>query len=398
MTADRPTVLCVACSYPGDRFLTRCKQEGCRVLLLTAKQCLQEPWPRAAVDEVFALPHFRDQRATASAAAYLARTRPIRGVVALDGPAVETAAHLREHLCLPGLGESAARLFRDKLTMRTRARELGVRVPEFVGVINHDQVRRFLADVPGPWLLKPRPEASSVGLQTLHHADDVWRAIDRLGDDQSYHLLERFVPGELYDVDSLVAGGRVVFAEVHKYLRPSSGGGPGGVYAAGTAPRDRPEAAALRRVNEQVLTGFGLGHGAAHTEFLTAHADGAVYFLQTGARVGGANTAEMVEAATGVNLWGEWAWLEAHPDEAYQLPPRQERYAGVVIAPAKPGHPDTSAFTDPEIVYRLDKGPHVGVVVCADAAERVEQLLNGYIERLGRDDPTSPPPATQATT
>src|SRR5205823_10450929 len=60
--ADRPTVLCVASYYKGDRFLVRCKQEGCRVLLLTSEKFLNEPWPRQAIDEVFALPHFQDRR------------------------------------------------------------------------------------------------------------------------------------------------------------------------------------------------------------------------------------------------------------------------------------------------------------------------------------------------
>src|SRR5262249_2613916 len=155
-----------------------------------------------------------------NAVSYLARTRPIRRVVALDDFDVEVAAHLREHLRLPGLGESTARLFRDKLAMRTRARELGVRIPEFVGVVHHDEVRRFLAAEPGPWPVKPRGEGSSIGIQKLHHPDEAWRAIEKLGDDQSFHLIERLVPGELYHVDSLAADGRVVFAEVNKYFKP----------------------------------------------------------------------------------------------------------------------------------------------------------------------------------
>ncbi len=398
MAADRATVLCIASYYKGDRFLLRCRQEGCRVLLLTSEKFLHEPWPRAAHDEGLALPHFQDRRMIIHAVSYLARTRPIRRIVALDDFDVEVAALLREHLRLPGLNESTARLFRDKLAMRTRARELGIRIPEFVGVINHDEVRHFLATVPGPWLLKPRGEASSIGIQTLHHADEVWRAIDRLGDDQSFHLLERLVPGELYHVDALVADNRVVFAEVNQYFRPLlevyQGGG---VYATRTLPRDRPEVAALRQVNERVLTGFGLGRGASHTEFMRGHADGEFYFIETSARVGGANTAEMVEAATGVNLWSEWAWLEAHPDEPYTLPPLRERFGGVVISLARHEQPDTSPFSDPEIVYRLDKKQHIGFVVAADAPGRVEQLLHGYIERIRRDYHMSLPPATSAT-
>jgi hypothetical protein len=397
MAADRPIVLCVASSYTGDRFLVRCKREGCRVLLLTAEPLLCEPWPRAAIDEVFALPHFQDRRAVVTAVAYLARTRPIRRAVALNDFDVELVAHLREHLRLPGLTESAARLFRDKLAMRAKARELGVRIPEFVGVINYDEVRHFLAAVPGPWLLKPRFQASAVGIQTLHHADDVWRAIDRLGDDQSFHLLERLVPGDLYHVESLVAGGRVAFTEVNRYERPPldvyQGGG---VYATRTVPRDRPEVAALRHVNERVLAGFGLGRGASHTEFMKAHADGDLYFIETSARLGGAHTAEMVEAATGVDLWGEWARLEAAPEEPYEPPPLKSRYAGVVLAPARSGRPDPAPFTDPEIVHRLDTKRHAGFVVAADTPGRVEELLTDYADRLRRDGPTGRPPGATA--
>jgi phosphoribosylamine-glycine ligase len=398
MAADPPTVLCIASYYKGDRFLIRCKQEGCRVLLLTSEKHLNEPWPRQAIDEVFALPHFQDRRLIVNAVSYLARTRPIRRVVALDDFDVEIGAHLREHLRVPGLGESTARLFRDKLAMRTRGRELGIRVPEFVGVINHDDVRHFLATVPGPWLLKPRGEASSIGIQKIGHADDLWRAIEKHGDDQSMYLIERFVPGEMYHVDSIAVGNRVVFAEVNKYFKPLldvyQGGG---VYATRTVPRDRPEVAALREANAKVLTGFGLTRGASHTEFMRADADGEFYFIETSARVGGANTAEMVEAATGLNLWSEWAWLEAHPDDAYELPPLTQRYAGVVISLARQEHPDTSSFTDPEIVQRLEKKQHVGFVVAADDPDRVEKLLTNYMGRIQRDYHMTLPPATSAT-
>jgi hypothetical protein len=397
MAADNCTVLCIASYYKGDRFLIRCKQEGCRVLLLTSEKFLNEPWPRQAIDEVFALPHFQDRRLIVNAVSYLARNRPIRRIVALDDFDVEIAAHLREHMRLPGPGESTARLFRDKLAMRTRARELGVRIPEFVGVVNHDDVRHFLATVPGPWLMKPRSEASSIGIQKLHHPDEVWRAIEKLGDEQSFHLIERMVPGELYHVDSLAADGRIVFAEVNKYYQPLldvyQGGG---VYATRTVPRDRPEVVALKDINAAVLNGFGLTRGASHTEFMRAHCDGEFYFIETSARVGGASTAEMVEAATGLNLWSEWAWLESHPNEAYEPPPLQKRYAGVVLSLARQEHPDTSPFTDPEIVSRLDKKQHIGFVLASDSPERIEHLLTDYMQRIRQDYHMVLPPATSA--
>ena len=383
-----PTILALASYFKGNRFLERCKQESCPTYLLTIESALTEKWARHACDDVFAVNSFHDRRGLVNAVAYLMRTRRIDRIVALDDFDVEVGAFLREHFRMTdtGPGESAARFFRDKLAMRAKAREIGVRIPDFCPLFNHDEVRDFLARVPGPWLAKPRSEASAAGIRKLHAADDVWRRIDELGDDQSFHLIEQMVPGDLFHVDSLVADGRVRFAEVNAYWRPLldvyQGGG---VYATRTVRRDRPEVAELRRINEQLLTGFGLGWGASHTEFMKAHADGQFYFIETSARVGGANTAEMVEHAAGVNLWSEWAKLEVQRGTQYDLPPLKDRYAGVVTSLARDERPDTSGFTDPEIVHRLDMKNHIGFVVAADTPERVEELLTGYIDRIARD-------------
>jgi hypothetical protein len=382
----RRTLLCIATYFKGEAFLVRAKQEGCHVILLTAASLLNDPWPRSHIDEVFGLTNYNDRRSVLNGVAYLCRDRVIDRVVALDDFDVETAAHVREHLRMPGLGDSDARFYRDKLAMRVKAREAGVRIPDFTGIIHYDHVRDFLARVSPPWLLKPRGEASAIGIQKHDNADAVWRAIDALGDNGSFYLIEQMVPGDLYHVDSLTADGRVVFACASRYHRPLfdvyHGGG---AYATRTLPADRPEHAALLRANEQLLGGFGYDRGASHTEFMRAHADGEFYFIETSARVGGANTAEMVEAATGINLWAEWAKLEADFDQPYTVPPLKRRHAGTIISLARQDKPDTSAFTDPEIVYRLDKKQHVGFVVASDSSERVDELLAQYTERINRD-------------
>ena len=381
--------LALASYFKGNRFLERLAAEGHTVYLLTVEAMLKEPWARAACADVFAVNNFHDRRGLVNAVAFLMRSHKIDRIVALDDFDVEVGAYLREHFRMTDTGhnDSTARFFRDKLAMRTKAREVGVRIPDFCPLFHHDAVRAFLARVPGPWLVKPRSEASAAGIRKLHTADEVWKRIDELGDDQSFALVEQMVPGDLYHVDSLTANGKVVFAEVNAYWRPLldvyQGGG---IYATRTLPRDRPELAALTAANAQVLEGFGLGWGASHTEFMRAHDDGQVYFIETSARVGGANTAEMVEHATGVNLWSEWAKLEiCRGTSDYSLPPLKQRFAGVVTSLARQERPDTSAFTDPEIVYRLVLKHHVGFVVAADTPQRVEELLTQYMDRIARD-------------
>ena len=391
------TIVCVSSYFKGNRFLQRCQREGCHVILLTVEAMREKPWARDAVDEFFAMPSFEDRRHVINALAYLFRTRPIDRLVALDDYDVELAAHLREHFRLPGMGETTMRHFRDKLGMRVKAEENGVRVPRYVPVFHHEDVRRFLAEVPPPWLLKPRMEASSIGIQKHQHADDVWRRIHELNDDQSFYLIEEFIPGDMYHVDALVSEGQTVFAEVSKYHKPLlevwQGGG---LFASRTVPRHLPEVAELRELTGKVLSSFRMLRGCSHTEWIRADADGEFYFVETSARVGGANITDMVEAATGINLWEEWAKIEIEAGTPYVPTPPRAEYGGVTVSLARQEKPDTSGFSDPEVFFRLDQKNHIGLVVRSPSPERVEQLLTDYMARIARDYHAVLPPATKA--
>lgn len=393
-------VLTLASYYKGNRFLEQVKAEGAECYLLTMQSLLTEKWPRQALADVFGVPSFNDRRALVNAVAYLFRNKPFDRIVALDDFDVEVGGYLREHFRMTdtGLGDTQARFFRDKLAMRQKASEIGVLIPDFCPLFSDAAVNEFLARVPGPWLIKPRSEASAAGIRKMHSPDQVWKRIHELGDDRSFALIEQMVPGDLFHVDSLSRRGEVIFTEVNAYHRPLldvyAGGG---VYATRTLPRDRPEVTELTRLNAAVLKGFGLGQGASHTEFMKAHADGRFYFIETSARVGGANTADMVEAATGLNLWSEWARLEIDRTEGgYMLPPTTRRYGGVVLSLAKTERPDTSAFTDPEIVQRIDLKNHIGFVLAAETPEPVQQRLDEYIARIARDHQAVLPPADKA--
>jgi biotin carboxylase len=397
-SSPRRTILCVSSYFKGNRFLSRCHREGCATYLLTVEALRDAEWDRSSLDDVFLMPSLADRRAVINAVAYLMRSRPIDLIVALDDFDVELVGSLREHFRLPGLGDSGSRLFRDKLAMRVRARELGIEVPEFTGLARHDEVRRFLAQVAPPWLMKPRGAASSIGIHKLHDADAVWKRLEALGDEQSFHLLERFVPGDLYHVDTLIHNRRPVFVQVSQYHRPLlevyQGGG---IFASRTLPHEHSVFAPMSEITGRLLAGFGMQRGCSHTEFIQSDLSGAFTFVETSCRVGGAHIADMVEAATGVNLWEEWAALEIAGEEPYALPPQRTDCGGVIMSLARTEWPDTSGFTDSEIVERVRQKHHIGFVLRAPRRERIEELLTSYLERIGRDFHAVLPPAEQAT-
>jgi biotin carboxylase len=370
----------------GQEFIRECKRLGCRVLLLTLDKLRDADWPRESIDEAFYMPDEFPLDALVRSVSFVARTRRIDRIVPLDDFDVETAAALREHLRLPGMGDTTARYFRDKLAMRVKARDHGILVPEFVHALNYDAIREYTERVPPPWVLKPRAEASAVGIRKVRSADELWPLLEELGERQSFYLLERFVVGDIFHVDSIVSEREVVFAATSKYgAPPMEVAHGGGVFMTRTVARDTPEAQALEALNRDLLHTLGLVRGVTHTEFIQG-ADGRFYFLETAARVGGANIAEVVEAATGVNLWREWARIEVAGEHGvYEVPEPRADYAGIVISLARQEWPDTSGYNDPEIVFRLNKRHHVGLLVASRDPHRVEELLRSYALRFLED-------------
>lgn len=385
MSEGQPlTILCISSYEKGQEFLRTCKAMGCRVLFLTVEKLRHANWPFESIDEIFTMPEELPLQGLLYSVSYMARSRPIDRIVALDEFDMENVSALREHLRIPGMGLTTIRYFRDKLAMRARAREVGILVPDFVHVLNYDDLREFMSRVPGPWLLKPRSQASGIGMKKIHSQEELWPWLDQLGDQQSFYLLEQFVPGAVFHVDSIASERDVVFAEAHAYgTPPLDTSHQGGVFTTRTLPRDSADAHALLEINRQVLEGLGFVRGVTHAEFLKSHADGKFYFLEVAARVGGAYISDVIDAATGINLWREWARLEVGAGkQPYELPTARSEYAGVIVSLARQEHPDTSAYVDPEIIYRVTKFHHAGFVLKSPSHERIQQLLDSYTRRF----------------
>jgi biotin carboxylase len=403
-STDSGTLVTIATRRQPCQNLRRkleCKRQGCRTLLLTSQSLSGAKWPRESLDDVFYVP---DEDKTWKlqdvllGISHLAKTEIIDRIVPLDDFDVETAAALREHLRVPGMGDTTARYFRDKLAMRTRAREAGLAVPDFIHILNYDRLHEFMRRIPPPWVLKPRSLAGSIGVKKITSSDEFWSAVDRLGDQQSYYLLEQYVPGDIFHVDTITYEKQLLFSIASKYGRPPMDvSHEGDIFTTRTLREGSPDEVALRAMNQKVLEAFGMVRGVSHSEFIQGR-DGTLYFLETSARVGGAHIADLIEAATGINLWGEWAKLEiAGGKSAYDVAPLRHDFAGLLISLARQEQPDTSAYADPEIVWRMKKDHHAGLIVRSTDEARVEQLIIEYARRFKQDFFASQPPRDKPT-
>jgi biotin carboxylase len=383
------TLLCLASYHKGFEFLREAKRQGCRVLLVTSASLRDAEWPRDSLDDIFYIPDDKKRWRMDDlilGTSHLARREQIDRIIPLDDFDLEKASALREHLRIPGMGETTTRYFRDKLAMRVKAEDEGLPVPAFVHVLNDDRMRDFCRRVPAPWFLKPRHQAGAIGIRKINGEDELWAVTEALGDERSHFLLEEYVAGEVCHVDSIVYERDVRAAIPSQYGTPpfdvSHGGG---VFTTRLMDRGTDEAKALIDLNRRLLTSLGLLRGVSHSEYIRGR-DGRLVFLETSARVGGAHIAELIEAGTGMNLWAEWAKVEiAGGKHPYAVPPLKADFAGLLVCLARQESPDVSGYTDPEVVWRLQKPHHAGLIVKSASRERIDQLLASYSERFRQD-------------
>ncbi len=389
-------ILCLTTYEKGQSFMRQCAAMGCRVVLLTLDKHRDADWPRDILDEVVFMPEGLTLEQITNTVTYLARDRKFSRLVALDEFDMEIIAHLREHMRIPGMGRTTTTHFRDKLAMRFEAQRAGALVPDFTPVLNYDDLRAYMTSVPAPWVLKPRAEASAIGIRKIHEPEQLWRTLDDLGDRQSHFLLERFVPGDIFHVDAITSERRVVFSAVSRYGKPPMQVmHEGGVFTTRVIDRESADARGLTDLNAQLIPAMGMVRGVTHAEYIRA-ADGSYYFLEVAARVGGAFISDVIEQATGLNLWAEWARIEVNSmrGDPYLLDEPRLDYAGSVLCLAKTAQPDTSMFEAPEIVYRMKKHHHAGLIVRSSNADRVRMLLEDYSERFAQEYlAVAPPPA-----
>ena len=396
----RPCLFCISSYEKGQPFLREAARLGANVTLLTTVSLRDADWPKDILHKFHTMPGDLTPEQVLNTVTYLARSSRIDRIVALDEFDVENAALLREHLRLPGMGQTVSRYFRDKLAMRSQAKTKGIPVPEFMGVFLYDDLRAFMRAVPGPWLLKPRMNASAIGIKPIQHESDLWPVLEQLGDLQSDYVLERFVAGEVFHVEGLTWGGRLLCSIPCQYGRPPMQTmHQGGVFTTRNLSLTSDDGVGLVAIHRQLLEGFGLQDGVTHSEFIKSAADGRFYFLETAARVGGAYIADMVEFATGVNPWVEWARMEvalASGREYTLATPRQD-FAGSVITLARQEAPDLSGYMDSEIALRLRKSHHAGIIVKSQSEARVKELIEGYGERFLADFCAVVPPPEKPT-
>ncbi|HEY9855854.1 MAG TPA: hypothetical protein V6D05_08975 [Stenomitos sp.] len=372
--SDR-TVLCIARQRAGRRFIEETLRLGGRVFVLTEDAEQHAAWP-AGISGVITVWSMADRQGVLHVARELATRERVDRVVALLERDVEVAATLREELRIPGQPSWQANLFRDKLAMRLKALSCDVRVPYFAPASDRAAVGRMFEQVDPPYLLKIRDGLGAANITRLDDRDSAWRAIDGLGSETEHYIVEQYVKGDVFHVDSLTQDGQPRFAIASRYGLPLLDVVKGGNFVSFTLDQETELARRLLEANRRIITGFGFEQGPTHIEFILGAHDQEVYFLEGASRLAAARIPWVIEEATGVCLHHEWARLEVL--DAYTVSPGQRGFAGIVTTVARHGPADLSGFQDPHIVWRSPDPFVPGLILRADDPHVLEARIRAY--------------------
>lgn len=389
----RKRIICIASELKGNELFEEAHKAGWHVTLLTRDDLKDKEWSWTSINELRTIPRASREEEYLRECVSIAATQPVDHIIGIDEFDVLPAARAREYLqIMKGMSRSHALRFRDKLTMRMVASKSGVPCPEFLGVFNPADINEYLERVPAPWIIKPRTEVSAFGIRKCDDVDQVWNVLTELDarntwrDHPSKYLIERFIEGNVFHVDSVVKNGKVIAAGVNGYGTTPFNVARGGVFTSSTLEYKSKDRTELLRLNDKLLSAFDHTRGVSHAEFLKSEADGKFYLVEVACRVGGAYIGNVHEHACGFNLWREWGKLETETDESpYTLPKLRDEYAGIALALAREEEPDTSHYTDEEIVYRVKKPRHVGLIFRTTKRKRLDELLETYSSRITDD-------------
>ncbi|MEO3783700.1 ATP-grasp domain-containing protein [Actinocorallia sp. B10E7] len=304
-------------------------------------------------------------------------------------------AHVRRRTGIVGDGPELVERFRDKVLMK---RALAERMPWALPRYRGFSTARAVADPEGyhreltaelgadTLIVKPTAAAGSLNVAVVSDARDLAEAAERIRSDEREfeYEVDELIEGTMYQCDSFVRDGRVVFSGILELGCSNFDfvqGRPLSVYPV----TDEELYRRLFEFNQDVVSALGFRDGSTHHElFVRRDGEGELRltFLEIAARVPGGLGVPFHERNSGINLIDANILLTLGDPLADTV--RGERRNNVVSALLPVGRGRIVSLNQPDITsgYSIDWRVGVGDVV--DSRSLID---NAGILTFANDDP-----------
>lgn len=233
----------------------------------------------------------------------LARQEQIDGIVtAGTDVAVITIGKVCDELGLSGLSFEAAKIASNKIRMKKKYEEYGVRTARFREVSFEDDMYEMTKELNFPLIFKAVDTSGSRGIIRVNSVDEfeAARAIVKANTRTDFFIIEEFIEGEEFGAQAFVYRGEVKFILPHgDYVFQGDTGVPIGHFAPYMLADDVIEDAKVQL--EKAIEAMGLNNCAINADFILK--DGQTYVLELGGRSGATCLAELVSIYYGYDYY-----------------------------------------------------------------------------------------------
>ncbi|MEU3773491.1 biotin carboxylase [Streptomyces sp. NPDC032472] len=294
-------------------------------------------------------------------------------IVALKEDDLLVGAGLRDKWGVPGPSVDQLLPFRDKFLMAARVAEAGVEIPSFALVTAAGAVRGFAEYVGWPVIVKPTTGSSSAGVVRLDGPADLHRLSFAAGP----QMVQAFNPHQIYHVDGVFTGERLLVLRASRYLNNPLDFRSGGFL--GSTEESDPYITGI-------IAEFALGVMRAltdqalvfHLEVFVDADTGSCAFMEVGARVGGAEIPLLWREVHGYDLMETAFRIQLGLEIDEEVPPIPDEVGGWLLISAPTDRP--CRITEVTPMVGRHPGPYAEALLTAG---EVLPDADSYYEHVG---------------
>jgi biotin carboxylase len=226
---------------------------------------------------------------------------------------------------------------RNKFLMRQALDSQGIPHCRYRFARGKEEIVLAVRDIGMPCILKPVAGEASMGVAKLNDEADLEQALARVGeiDIRQGVMVEEFLVGQEFSVEAISdAGHHHIIAITKKYKDMKSFVEIGHVVP---APIAMDEKQAIEAYARRVLGGLGFRDSTSHTELILT--DQGPRLVETHTRLGGDRIIDLVEHASGINLYALSAKQSVGTSIAELIPPEITYAQSAAIWYADPSMP-----------------------------------------------------------
>lgn len=284
-----------------------------------------------------------------------AREEHVDGVVTATEFAVLTASYVANKMNLPGLDFEVAKLVKSKYEIRKKMQEKDItNVPQFYEVSKIEELYEIKDKIKFPIILKP---CSGLGSLYVYKIDDFETLMQKIqevinGSFNGRALIETFIEGQEYGIESFVYNGKVhILAIMKKNMTNLPYRSELGHSTPSELPREIESK--IEEIVSRLIREIGIKNGPVNMDMILSK-ENEPYIVDVGARMGGnAITSHIVPHSKGIDHVGNIIKL-AMGEKDIDLEPKFDRCIATRILDLDEGIikelPDFKKYMDDNVI------------------------------------------------